>query len=82
MQAETNLLRDQIQLTQTNERRERLVSQYASDRMFSNYGAITNTEAAIEKLIATHKLSEQEAFSLKHRVFKIQSNALESSQYK
>ena len=44
LQAETNLLRDQIQLTQTNERRERLVSQYASDRMSSNSGAIANTK--------------------------------------
>ena len=33
--------------------------------MSSNYGAIANTEAAIERLIATHKLSEQEAFGLK-----------------
>ena len=67
LQAESNLLRDQIQLAQVDERQVRLISQYASDRMSSNYGAIANTEAAIEKLIATHKLSEQEAFSLKLR---------------
>jgi hypothetical protein len=67
LQEEASLLRDQVQLSSVGERRERL-GLYSGDRssaMQSNYSALASSSAAIEQLIQSHKLSEDQAIKVK-----------------
>ena len=68
LQGEANLLRDQVQLSLVDERQERQGVYNPSTRTFlipSDYTAIANTEAAIQRLIEAHMISENQAKDLK-----------------